>query len=70
MFSTNGIVQFAVMPETQAPLNWIEYWEIRVQVWPQPGNPLFSVLDSDGTVTAEFTEPLADYTLLRYRGER
>jgi prepilin-type N-terminal cleavage/methylation domain-containing protein len=70
IFSTNGIVQFAVMPETNAPLNWIEYWEIRVQVWPQPASPLFSVMDANGTVTAEYTEPLADYTLLRYRGER
>jgi len=70
VFSTNGTVQFAVMPETHAPLNWIDYWEIRVQVWPPSNSPLFSIVDENGTVTAEYTEPLVDYTLLRYRGER
>ena len=70
VFSTNGLVQFAVMPETEAPLNWIEYWEVRVQVWAPVDSALFSVITSDGTVAVTFPDPLVDYTLLRYRGER
>ncbi|MBI9021311.1 MAG: type II secretion system protein [Verrucomicrobia bacterium] len=70
IFSTDGLIQWAVMPETNAPLKWIEYWEIRVQVWAPANSVLFSVMNSDGTVAQEFPDPLADYTLLRYRGER
>lgn len=68
--STNGMVRFAVRPETNAPINWIEYWEVSVQVWAASNSPLFSVLNDDGSVQAAYSRPLADYTLLRYRGER
>lgn len=69
-FSTNGLVRFAVMPETNAPLNDIEYWEISVQVWAPSSSVLFSVINTNGTVQASSPYPLAEYTVLRYRGER
>jgi hypothetical protein len=69
-FSTNGLVRFAVMPETNAPLNGVEYWEISVQVWAPDNSPLFTVMNDDGTVRATSPHPLAEYTVLRYRGDR
>jgi prepilin-type N-terminal cleavage/methylation domain-containing protein len=70
VFSTEGIVRYSVTAETDAPLDWVEYWEIRVQVWPPAGSPLFDALDTDGSVIAACPDPLADYTIYRYRGER
>jgi prepilin-type N-terminal cleavage/methylation domain-containing protein len=69
-FPPGGLVRFAVLPETNAPLNWIEYWEITVQVWAPSNSPLFAVILSNGTVQATSPDPLAAYTVLRYRGER
>ncbi|MDK2857458.1 MAG: type pilus assembly protein PilE [Verrucomicrobiota bacterium] len=70
IFSTNGVVRYSILPETHEPLHWIDYWEIRVQVWPPAAGPLFSVLDSDGSVLKEYPRPLADYRVYRYRGDR
>ncbi len=70
VFSTQGRVQWAVMPEVNPPLNRIDYWMIQVQVWAPTDSVLFSVMNSDGSVAAEFPHPLAEYTVLRYRGER
>ncbi len=70
VFSDKGTVSSSISPETNAPINWIEYWEIRVQVWAPTNSPLFSVINPDGTVTAAYEHPLADYTVLRYRGDR
>lgn len=69
-FSGNGWVRYAVLPETNVPLSRIEYWEISVQVWPASNDVLFTVLDDDGTVMATSPHPLAEYTVLRYRGSR
>lgn len=70
VFEGAGLVQFAVLPETNAPLNWIEYWEVTVQVWAPSNSPLFSVIEDDGTIQAVYSRPLAEYTVLRYRGDR
>lgn len=70
VFSTNGLVQFSVMPETNDPINWIDYWEMRVQVWAPSNSPLFSVIETNGTVTAAYDRPVVDYTVWRYRGDR
>lgn len=68
--STNGLVRFAVLPETNDPLSRIDYWQISVQVWAPSNSPLFTVIDDDGTVLATAPHPLAEYSVLRYRGER
>jgi type II secretory pathway pseudopilin PulG len=70
VFSTNGIVQWAVIPEDNAPVLKVDYWEIQVQVWAPSNSPLFSVVDSDGTVIAAYGRPLAEYRVWRYRGDR
>ncbi len=70
LFSTNGIIEFAILPETNAPLNWIEYWEMIVQVQVPSNSPLFSVTDTNGAVIAGAPGPVATYTVLRYRGDR
>lgn len=69
-FSTNGLVRYAVMPESNDPIHRIDYWEVRVQVWAPRNSPLFAVLDSDGSLVADYPDPLVDYSVLRYRGER
>lgn len=70
VFPADGIVRYAVMPETNAPLSTIDYWEITVQVWAPSNSPLFSVMNDDGSVQAAQPEPLAEYTVLRYPGDR
>ncbi len=70
VFSTNGIVQWAVLPETNPPVLRVDYWEIDVQVWAPSNSPLFSVIDTNGTVTAAYDRPLAEYRERRYRGDR
>ena len=70
LFSTNGLVRYAVMPESDAPVSRIDYWEIQVQVWAPQDSPLFAVLNPDGTVRADYPLPLVDYSVLRYRGKR
>lgn len=70
VFSTNGLVRFAIIPETEDPVSRIDYWQIQVQVWAPAGSPLFAVIDSDGTVVAEYPDPIVDYSILRYRGRR
>lgn len=69
-FPSNGLVRFAVLPETNAPVSWIEYWQITVQVWAPSNSVLFTVMNTNGTVRAPYPVPLAEYTMLRYRGER
>ena len=69
-FSTNGLVRFYVLPETNAPASRIDYWTVAVQVWPPSNSVLFTVTDDDGTVQAVDTEPLVEYTVLRYPGDR
>lgn len=69
-FSTNGLVRYAIVPESDLPVSRIDYWEMRVQVWAQQNSPLFAVIATDGTVVAEYPDPLVDYTVLRYRGKR
>ncbi|MGE4489550.1 MAG: type II secretion system protein J [Kiritimatiellales bacterium] len=69
-FPNGGLIRYAVIPETNAPLSWIEYWEVTVQVWAPSNSALFNVMNDDGSVRAAFQHPLADYTVLRYRGER
>ena len=69
-FPADGLVRCAVLPETNAPLNWIEYWEVTVQVWAPSNSVLFTVMNDDGSVQVTYPDPLAEYTLLRYRGER
>lgn len=70
VFPADGQVRFAVMPETAPPINRVDYWTITVQVWAPSNSILFSVMNSDGTVRATYPNPLAEYTVLRYRGER
>lgn len=67
---TSGLVRFSIAPETNPPLHFIEYWEITVQVWPEEDSPLFSVFNADGTLRAGPQAPLAEYRILRYRGDR
>lgn len=69
-FPADGLVRYAILPETNAPLNWIDYWEFTVQVWAPSNSILFSVRNPDGSVRADYPYPLAEYTVLRYRGER
>lgn len=69
-FPEGGLVRFAVLPETNAPLSSIEYWEIKVQVWAPSNSILFTVMNDDGTVRATYPDPLAEYTVLRYTGDR
>ena len=70
VFPTNGTVRVAVMPETNAPISTVEYWEIVVQVWAPSNDVLFAVMNDDGTVDAAYSYPLAEYTVFRYPGER
>lgn len=70
LLSTNGLVRFRVAPETNPPLSQIDYWEITVQVWAPSNHVLFAIMNPDGTVRATDPAPLAEYTVLRYRGER
>jgi hypothetical protein len=69
-FPEDGLVRYAVIPETNAPLNWIEWWEVTVQVWAPSNSIVFSVMNADGSVQVAYPYPLAEYTLIRYRGER
>jgi Tfp pilus assembly protein PilV len=66
VFSTNGSVQWAVVPETNPPAAQIDYWTITVRVWAPSNSPLFSVVATNGTVTAAYLHPLAEYMVLRY----
>lgn len=70
VFSTNGTVQWAVIAETNPPVLYVDYWTIWVQVWAPSNSPLFSVMDTNGAVTAAYGSPLAQYLLVRYRGDR
>ncbi len=69
-FSTNGLVRFFVQPETNTPLSRIDYWTITVQVWAQSNSILFSIMNDDGTVREVYPNPLVEYTVLRYPGDR
>lgn len=68
-FPAGGWIQYAVRPETNPPSR-IDYWTITVQVWAPSNSVLFSILNADGTVQANNPLPLAEYTVLRYPGER
>jgi prepilin-type N-terminal cleavage/methylation domain-containing protein len=70
VFSTNGTLQWAVMAETNPPVLRVDYWEIQVQVWAPSNSPLFSVVSTNGIVTAAYGRPLAEYRIWRYRGDR
>jgi len=70
VFSTDGIVKCWVWPEVNDPVSRIDYWEMIVQVWAPSNSPLFSVLDTNGTVIAEYPDPLVEYRVIRYRGDR
>jgi type II secretory pathway pseudopilin PulG len=70
VFSTNGIVEWAVVAETNPPVLYVDYWTIWVQVWAPSNSPLFSVIETNGTVTAAYGSPLAEYKVLRYRTDR
>ncbi len=79
IFSTNGIIDFAIFPEAGDGMGGatvgggggaIERWEMWVQVWAPENSVLFSVIDEDGTVISEYPEPLAEYELFRYKGDR
>ena len=61
LFSTNGIIELAILPEIDMPLTpeLIQYWDMVVQVWPEEGSPL-----------QIGTNALARYAVRRYRGER
>jgi len=69
-FPDGGLIRSVVLPETNAPLDRIDYWEIIVQVFAPSNSLLFSVMNDDGTVQAAYSEPLAEYRILRYPGER
>jgi len=69
IFSTNGIVNYFILPQV-ATNGLVERWEMVVQVWAPSNSVLFSVVDESGTVLAEYSEPLAEYEVIRYRGDR
>jgi Tfp pilus assembly protein PilV len=69
-FPTNGIIRFAVLPETNAPLDRTDYYEITVQVWAPSNSILFTAMNDNGSVRAAYQDPLVQYTVLRYGGER
>ncbi len=69
IFSTNGIVDYYILPQVDTN-GLVERWEIVVQVWAPSNSVLFSVVDEGGTVLAEYSEPLAEYEVIRYRGDR
>ncbi len=71
IFSTNGIVKYYVLPQVNTNNNtYTERWDMVVQVWAPSNSVLFSVMDEDGTVLAEYSEPLAEYEVIRYKGDR
>ncbi len=71
IFSTNGIVKYYVLPQVNTnDSNYTERWEMVVQVWAPRNSALFSVVDENGTVLAEYSEPLAEYEVIRYKGDR
>jgi len=69
VFSTNGIINYFVYPQVDAD-GRTERWEMTVQVWAPSNSVLFSVIDEDGTVLSEYSEPLAEYEVFRYKGDR
>ncbi|GEM_PF-1333772 len=69
ILSTNGIVNLFIFPKTN-DVSSSKRWEMTVQVWAPSNSILFSVVDDDGTILAEYPEPLAEYTVWRYRGDR
>jgi len=71
IFSTNGIVKYYILPEVNTNGNiYTERWGMVVQVWAPSNSVLFSVVAEDGTVLAEYSEPLAEYEVIRYKGDR
>lgn len=69
-FPAGGTIRSFVIPETEDPVSRIDYYEITVQVWAPVDSILFSVMNDNGTIRAAQTEPLAEYTVLRYPGGR
>lgn len=59
VLGTNGYLEYAVVAETNAPINRIDYWDVSARVWVAPGSP-FSV----------GSEPLAEYSARRYKSGR
>jgi len=68
IFSTNGTLRVSVEPYYVG--GDLERWEMTAQVWAASNSVLFSIIDDSGTVVAEYDEPLATYTLIRYAGDR
>ena len=58
--TTNGVIRSAAG-------YYGDYWKIMVQVWAPSNSPLFSVIADDGTVTAVYPNPLAEYWVFRYK---
>lgn len=68
VFSTNGTIDVWVNPETNT-LGVVERWEMTVQVWAPKNSILFSIFE-DGAVIGEYPYPLAEYSIIRYMGDR
>ncbi len=68
VFSTNGTVNVWVIPGTNSG-GVVERWEITAQVWAPENSVLFSVFE-EGTVVGEYPYPLAEYSIIRYMGDR
>jgi len=67
IFSTNGFVRVYISPHYKEEL--LERWEMTSQVWAPSNSILFSIRSSSGTIT-EYTKPLAEYSVIRYVGDR
>ncbi len=68
IFSTNGTVDVWVNPGTNNQ-EVVERWEMTAQVWAPKNSVLFSVFE-DGAVVGEYPYPLAEYSIIRYMGDR
>lgn len=67
IFSTNGFVRVYISPQRKAGI--LERWEMTSQVWAPSNSILFSIRSSAGVVT-EYAKPLAEYSVIRYVGDR
>ena len=67
IFSTNGFVRVYISP--QRKMGILERWEMTSQVWAPSNSILFSIRSSTGVVT-EYAKPLAEYSVIRYVGDR
>ncbi len=68
IFSTNGVVEVYVIPGLNDQGD-VERWEMTAKVWAPENSILFSIF-SNGSAVDEYPYPLAEYSIVRYMGDR